>query len=191
MCSEQIVIQKTTSLRCPYESSTSIWDTFRIWKWHLIESLKNHKCSYHTLSWISFKNFVWWNTNNIWMLLYYMLKCSICQNQGIPFLSSLADATRRIALSCIVFLWLVWPKINHSHTCLWLLTTLIVIGLRIASGKYYIWAKCERGIHIYWKIMKRRKLLYSGKARQGKTRLDKIKHHNVSDNSDDKRLSRV
>ena len=59
---------------------------------------------------------------------------SIFQNLGTTFffLSCLADATRHIAMSCLVLLCLVCPQINHSHTCLSLL--LYVSSLASING---------------------------------------------------------
>ena len=46
---------------------------------------------------------------------------NVFQKQGTPFLSFLVDATWHPALSRLDLLFLVWPKINRYHTCLWLL----------------------------------------------------------------------
>ena len=56
------------------------------------------------------------------------------------------------ALSCPILLFLVWPKTNQSHTCLWLLATL-VIGLHNVPDEYYICAKWKMDIYIYWIII--------------------------------------
>ena len=89
--------------------------------------------------------------------MWWFVTCSIFQNQGTS-LSCLADAVRRFGLSCLVLFCLVWPKINDHHTCLWIIATLIEIGLRNALGDFYIWTKSEMDIHMHWKIMICRKL---------------------------------
>ena len=68
------------------------------------------------------------------------------------FFSGLADTTRRLAVSGLVLLCFVWPNINHSHTYLWLLATLVVIGFHIVLEGYHTCtcAKCEMDIHIHW-----------------------------------------
>ena len=52
-----------------------------------------------------------------WRYVHYFSK------PGTPFLSCLAGATWRLVLSYLVLLCLVWPKINHSHTCFSIMMT--------------------------------------------------------------------
>ena len=104
------------------------------------------------------------------------LTYSIFQNQGTPFLSCLGDATRRLAFSCFVLLCLVWPNINHSHACLWLLATLVLIGLDSVFKEYHTCAKFEMDMQIHWTFMILWKLpktqTRQDEARPGKTRQD-------------------
>ena len=60
----------------------------------------------------------------------------IFQNQETPFLSCLADAMRRFALSFVVLFYLVWPKMNYSYTCLSPLATLFLIDVNTVVEKY-------------------------------------------------------
>ena len=72
---------------------------------------------------------------------------NIFQIQGTSFFSCLADTTR-LALSCLTLLSYGWPKLNHSHACLWLLATLVVVGLHNVLAECYKCGKSELDILI-------------------------------------------
>ena len=55
----------------------------------------------------------------------------------------------RNAMPCLVLLCLVWPKIYHSHACLWLLAALVLLDFHNVFEVYYICGECEMDIHIY------------------------------------------
>ena len=70
----------------------------------------------------------------LWHLLFVQYVCAIVIEEKLlprfwSFVSYLSDATRRLVLSCLILVYLVWPKINKTHAWLWLLATLVVKGL--------------------------------------------------------------
>ena len=114
---------------------------------------------------------VWWEIENT---LYAWTALTVFfQNQGTHFLSRLAEARRRPVLSCLVLLCLVRRKINHSHTCSWLLAKLFAIGLHTVLGNHQISAKYEMDIYIHWKSWY---VENYQKSRQGKTRQNQARH---------------
>ena len=50
------------------------------------------------------------------MCIFHEIYC-VFQNQA-TFVSSQADATRHIALICLILLCFLWAKINYFHTCM-------------------------------------------------------------------------
>ena len=92
-------------------------------------------------------------------------------NHGIPFLSCLVDTIWSPALFCLVAL--SWLKINHSHTCLWLLATQVVIGSNNVLEEYYLYAQCEIDSHIpenIWYVKNCKKRTTQDETKPGKTR---------------------
>ena len=71
--------------------------------------------------------------------------------------SVLPDEMGRCVLYCLTCF--VVPQTTHSHTCVWLSGTLVVIALHNVLEGYiciyiYIHAKSEMDIHVYRKLMK-------------------------------------
>ena len=101
----------------------------------------------------------------------------LLQHCAKPFLLCLADTSRRLALSCLVLPHLVWPQMNHSHTCLILLAKLAVNGLHNVRDheEHPTCVTCEMDNQIYWKITMLKIAKSPDKTRGGKTRQDKTR----------------
>ena len=79
-----------------------------------------------------------------------------------------------LVLSCLALSWL---KINHSHTCLWLLATLVVVGFNNVLEKYYLYAQCEIDNHIHEKKSYVENCKNQSKMRQDQARQDNMRWH--------------